>query len=179
MNHQFFENLLLSDSELTQVESTMIKEHLQTCEACRQFSNALEDVDNMFHNTTFVSPAMGFSQRWQETLALDNKKRQKRLTWLLLGFGTFSIGALLLLVGLTMLPIFISPITILWAELFNLVSWFSAIEWIVDILLTLFRAAYTVVPPSLWVAMSFAFLGLCVIWVVAFKQVTAPRRIMI
>jgi predicted anti-sigma-YlaC factor YlaD len=179
MNHQFFENLLLSDTELTQVESDMLKEHLRDCEACRQFSNALEDVDNMFHNTGMISPAIGFTQRWQVTLAQDNKKRQKRQTWLIIGLGVFTIFSILLLLGLTILPVFISPITILWAELFNLVSWFSAIEWIVDILLTLFRAAYTVVPSSLWIAMSFAFMGLCAIWVVAFKQVTAPRRLMI
>lgn len=179
MNHQFFETLLLSDSEPTQVELTMLKEHLQTCDACRQFSSALEDVDNMFHNISFVSPAIGFSQRWQETLAKDNKKRQKRQTWTIITLSVCSIGALFLLLGFTVIPIFLSPITILWAELFNLVSWFSAVEWIVDILLTLFRAANVVVPPSLWIALSVAFMGLCAIWVVAFKQVTAPRRLMI
>lgn len=179
MNHQFFENLLLSDSELTQVESTLLKEHLQECEACRQFSIALEDVDNMFRNTACVSPAIGFTHRWQETLVQDNKKRQKRQIWLILSLGVLSIAALFLLLGLSVLPVFLSPITILWAEVFNLVSWFSAIEWIVGILLMIFKAAYTVVPPSLWIALSFAFMGLCAIWVVAFKQVTAPRRLLI
>ncbi len=179
MNHQFFETLLLSDSELTHVESAMLEEHLQTCGACRQFSDALVEVDNLFHSTAIVSPATGFSQRWQETLAQDHIKRQQRQTWLIIIVGVCSIGALLLLLGFTVLPIFISPISILWAELFSIVTWFSAVEAIVDILSTLFRAAYSVVPASLWIALSFAFLGLCAIWVVAFKQVTTPRRLVI
>ncbi|MBN1536956.1 MAG: zf-HC2 domain-containing protein [Anaerolineales bacterium] len=179
MNHQFFENLLLSDSELTQVELTMLQEHLQTCEACRQFSNALEDVDHLFHNTPIASPAVGFTQRWQESVIQDNKKRQKRQIWLILIVGVCSISALFALLGFTILPVLISPIAVLWAELFNLVTWFSAVEWIVGVLLTMFRAAHSVVPTSLWIALSFAFMGLCAVWVVAFKQVTAPRRLVI
>ncbi len=179
MNHQFFETLLLSDSELTQVESTMLNEHLQTCEACRQLSEAVGEVDNLFHNAAVVSPANGFTERFQVNLARDTRRRQRTQTILLFSLGLGSIGALFLLLGFTILPVFISPITILWAELFNLVSWLSSVETIVNIVSTLFRAAYTVVPPSLWIALAFAFMGLCVVWIVAFKQVTAPRRLVI
>jgi anti-sigma factor RsiW len=179
MNHQFFETLLLSDSELTQVESTMLDEHLKTCEACRQLSEALGEVDSLFQSTAMASPAGGFTVRWQEKLAQDTRKRQRTQTILLLTLGVCSIGALFLLLGFAILPVFISPITILWAELFNFITWLSSIEAVVDILTTLFRAAYSVVPPSLWIAIAFAFLGLCAIWIVAFKQVTAPRRLVI
>jgi anti-sigma factor RsiW len=179
MNHQFFETLLLTDSELTQVESTMLNEHLQTCNACRQLSDALKEVDVLFRSTPVASPAVGFTERWQEKLAQDMRKRQQRQMWAILILGICSLGALFLFLGFTILPVFISPITVMWAELLNLVTWYSAVEVVVDILSTLFRAAYSVVPSTLWFALAFAFLGLCAVWVVAFKRVTAPRRLVL
>lgn len=179
MNHQFFETLLLSDTELTEAESAMLQDHLQTCRACRQLSDALKDVDNLFHNSAFVAPRPGFTHRWEDALAADIKKRQRTQVFSITFIGLVSIAVLFLLLGFTILPIFISPISVLWAELFGIVTWFSAIEGIINLLSTLFQAVFSMVPISMWVALTFAFLGLCAVWVVAFKQVTSPRRLSI
>lgn len=177
MNHQFFETLLLSDTKPTDDEAVILQEHLITCDTCRQLSNALSDMEVMFHNSALASPRPGFTQRWEEKLALDTEKRQRRQVVAIAIISACSIAALLLLLGFALWPIFISPISVLWAKLINFVSWFSAVEAALDIVSTLLRVTYSVVPASLWIALSVAFLGLCAIWVVAIKQVISPRRL--
>lgn len=179
MNHQFFETLLLSDTELTEAESAMLQDHLQTCRVCLQLSEALKDVDDMFHNSVIAAPRPGFTQRWENILTADIKKRHRTQVFSIVLIGLTCMAALFVLLGFTILPIFISPISVLWAELFGIVTWFSAIEATMNLLSTLLQAVYSVVPITLWVAISFAFLGLCAVWVVAFKQVTSPRRLSI
>lgn len=82
------------DSQLTQDEIRRIEAHTATCQACRSALDALHRVDRLLVSAPMMSPAPGFSARFQVKLAA---RRRRRRTWA--GVATLMLATLALLMG--------------------------------------------------------------------------------
>ena len=82
------------DDQLTQNEIQEIEVHTATCLTCRASLEALKRLDRLLRAAPLVSPAPGFSNRFQARLATRQRRRR---TWA--GLLTLTLAALVLLMG--------------------------------------------------------------------------------
>lgn len=101
MNHQPFETWIFSDDPLQPMDQDRLKDHLQTCEDCRQLSDAMNGVQKTFNAAHCPAPEPGFTQRWQARLAVYKQARQQRQMWIL----TLALLGLAALISLSILLI--------------------------------------------------------------------------
>ncbi|MDD2694750.1 MAG: zf-HC2 domain-containing protein, partial [Anaerolineales bacterium] len=66
MNHRPFEDWIFSEEPLSPVERADLEAHLQACAACQKLSTNWQEVSGALHTAPMLSPAPGFSSRWQE-----------------------------------------------------------------------------------------------------------------
>ena len=85
MNYRPFEDWLLEDQSLTPEQKRELQSHLRTCEAC----TAIAESNFALHSVRMVSPAAGFTERFQTRLAEQRKAARIRQI----------IGSLVLVVG--------------------------------------------------------------------------------
>jgi anti-sigma factor RsiW len=79
------------DNQLTQEEIRQLEGHTATCLACRASLDALRRVDRLFTSVSMISPAPGFTARFQTRLVAH---RRRRRTWA--GFLTLTLATLAL-----------------------------------------------------------------------------------
>jgi predicted anti-sigma-YlaC factor YlaD len=94
------------DRQLTQEEMRQVEAHTTTCPSCRAALEAVRRVDRLLASTPMVSPAPGFTARFQARLVA---RRRRHRTWvgliiLVLATLTLTLGgmALLALPGLAL-----------------------------------------------------------------------------
>jgi anti-sigma factor RsiW len=94
------------DDQLTQEEMRQMEAHTATCSSCRAALEVLRRVDRLLASTPMVSPAPGFTARFQARLVA---RRRRHRTWagfiiLVLATLTLTLGgmALLALPGLAL-----------------------------------------------------------------------------
>jgi len=177
LTHQPFEDWLLSEATLSLEENQALREHLQTCESCRKISTALQGVDHQLHKAPTFSPAPGFSQRWMARLVADQVKRKRRQTFLILLFSVGGAGLLFAIVGLALIPYIEFPMPAILAWVYRLVTMFSTVSSTVNVITTVVTTVFEVVPLTLWIGILVALASLSALWIVAFQQLTSPRRI--
>lgn len=96
MNHQPFENWLLSDEPLDEEQQEALKTHLSECKTCNELADALTQIEETFASPTAPAPASGFVQRWHNRLSLARRQQQQRRMWLVT-LGLFCAAGLILL----------------------------------------------------------------------------------
>ena len=176
-NHQPFEEWLLSGETLAPEETQSLQEHLDTCEACRLLAQALQQVDHTLRNAPQLAPAPGFVSRWQAHLAARQLKQHRRQTfWIML----FSIGgamAIFAIMAVMFLPMLRSPMPILLALTYELVTALTFTSEIGGALLTVVRTIFELIPPVQWAAILVAFTSLGAVWVVAMHRLNRRREL--
>ncbi len=96
MNHQPFENWLLSDESLDDEDQKALETHLSECKTCRELSLAWEQVHEAFATQITPTPAPNFVQRWHVRLSITRQQRQQRRMWFLT-LGLFGVAGLIFL----------------------------------------------------------------------------------
>jgi hypothetical protein len=175
--HLPFEDWLLSEATLSLEENQALREHLQICESCRQLSTALQSVDNQLHKAPTFSPAPGFADRWMARLAADQIRMKRRQTLSILLFSVGGAGLLFVIIGLALLPLIESPLPVLFASLYRLTTLFSTVSSTAEVFTTVVSTLFGIVPVTLWIGILVALASLSALWIVAFQQLTSPRRI--
>jgi hypothetical protein len=177
--HLLFEEWLLSTSSLTPEEHETLQEHLKSCESCRQLSEAWQDVEYQLKSAPLRSPEPGFTNRWQIRLAQDQLRFQRRQSIYLLALGGGVAVVLLILIGVWAWPLVMNPLPYLMVWGYQLTTSFYFFSGVGSALGTLARALAGLVPGTLWVAMLVALGSLGVIWIVVFRKLTSPRRVIV
>ncbi len=120
MNHEPYEEWLLSGEELTADQQQSLAEHIETCPDCAKIFYAWKAVDQAMRSAPEVEPEPGFSSRWKQRLADRRAAQQRRLTWISLSVCLG--GALLMIVGLALPQIggIPSPVQLLSGLIFNI-----------------------------------------------------------
>jgi predicted anti-sigma-YlaC factor YlaD len=178
-NHLLIEEWLLSASSLTTEEQALLQEHLKSCESCRQLSEAWQEVEYRLNAAPLRLPEPGFTLRWQARLAQEQLRRQRLQTVYVLVLGGGVTLALILLLGLLAWPVIRNPLPYLMVWAYQLTTTFYFFSGIGRALGTVARTLFGLVPGTLWVAMLVALGSLQVVWIVAYRKLTSPRRVIV
>jgi hypothetical protein len=174
MNHQPFEDWLLDDKLINPKQKLELDAHLRICSYC----SALAETGKALHLVKKVSPATGFSTRFQARLAVQKAAERRRR---FLGAVWFTFGGLVMLLWLVwpyLVSFFNSPAT--WIT--------SLIEWGVFLITTLQAMAQAgsvlldvipgFVPPFAWMVVISALAGIVLLWSVSiWRFVRVPRGV--
>jgi hypothetical protein len=174
MNHQPFEDWLLNDKLINPKQKLELDAHMRTCSYC----SALAETGKALRLVKKVSPAAGFSARFQTRLALQKAAERRRRLW---GAVLFTSGGLVMLMWL------------LWPYLASFLAspatWItSLIEWGVFLITTLWAMAQAgsvlfdvipgFIPPFAWMVVISALAGIGLLWSVSiWRFVRVPRGV--
>lgn len=176
MNHQPFEDWLLNEKPLNAKEKLELDLHLRTCTYC----SALAASGRALRTVKMVSPASGFTARFQARLVAQKAAERRRRLW---GSVLFTLGGLVLLMWLAgpyVVSFFAAPAT-----------WITVlIEWGVFVITTLKAVAQAgsvvldVIPsflsPFAWMVLVSAIAGITLLWSVSIWRFTrrgVPRGV--
>ncbi len=182
MNHKNFEEWLfayLDGDSLETEQSAQLQGHLQTCETCQNLAKSWREVDQHLMSAQMVAPKPGFVNRWLERIEIDKRQLQRRQTAAALVFtlcgAAVLFGSLILIVW----PWFSVP------ELF-LFNWVSSFFLLMDFLepvnrliLILMQIFTTNMSLFWWIFFVGLLSELAVLWLVSFRWLTNPRRVMV
>lgn len=168
MNHQPFEEWLLSEKPVDPRQRLELEAHLRVCRYC----SALAETGTALRTVKMVSPAPGFSARFQARLARQQALDRRRRRW---GAVLFTFG------GLAMLLWVLNPY--LMAFLASPASWIaSLVEWGIFLITTLqalaqacsvmLRVLPGVLPPFALMIVLSALAGFGLLWSVSIWRLT-------
>jgi len=111
MNHQPFKQLLLEERARTLQEEQNLWEHVKDCHECHNVDVNWQSVKHQIKTSNMVSPAPGFTARWQANLSVRlSRQRQQRQTVLI---TVISVAVLItVIVALSIWYIVTSPASI-------------------------------------------------------------------
>jgi hypothetical protein len=174
MNHQPFEEWLLTEKLISPREKLDLDAHLRICSYC----SALAETGKALRTVKRVSPAAGFSTRFQARLAMQKAADLRRKRWGTLLFTFGGLVMLMWLVGPYLASFFVAPAT-----------WIAAmVEWVVFLITTLQAVTQAgsvllrmlpgfLSPFGLMVLVS-AFAGIGLLWSVSiWRFVRVPRGV--
>jgi len=174
MNHQPFEEWLLNEKLINPKQKLELDAHLRICSYC----SALVETGKALHTVKKVSPAAGFSTRFQARLAVQKAAERKRKRW---GAVLFTFGGLVMLIWL------VGPY--LASFLAAPATWIAAlIEWVVFLITTvqavtqagsvLLRMLPGFLSPFVFMVLVSAFAGIGLLWSVSiWRFVRVPRGV--
>jgi hypothetical protein len=177
MNHQPFEYWMLSEDTLLPEEARSLREHLMNCRQCQGLRESWYGVKQLMKEAPAVKPANGFTRRFQERLAEENRRSHRRQTLTLLLFNGGMAFFLFLYLMMQVWDLLRSPGHLLVIFGFRVMSMLQVANEAGEMLASFLGTFITVVPlPVLPFVVGICSM-LIVLWIVAFKQLTVPRRI--
>jgi hypothetical protein len=182
MNHRLYEEWLFaytdpSDDTLTPQQAADLRVHLQTCQDCQKLAEAWREVEVQLHHSPEMKPEAGFTQRWQTRQEAELRQLHRRQNMVVLGFA--SGGAALLLVSLLALvwPWLRTPSLLVWGALYQLITLYSYADSVGEAVGSLLRTTGGLVPMIGWVFLVGLVCEMAVLWIVSYRMLTNPRRI--
>lgn len=173
MSHQPFELWLFDEQSLTPEQSHALQEHLQGCDACYNLAVAWRQIQPLMSAAPLVTPAPGFSTRWQECLEHDRKALLRRQSLFVLSFGIGSAAIFLAMLVAIVLVSIESPMewfVLLVTRVTSLITFAGAMQDVYGVL-------RSVVPTS-WVAgVALGITGLSIVWLISLQKFALSRRI--
>lgn len=175
MNHQPYRDWLLAEQDLTVEQSQAMQEHLRSCESCSQIESAWIDLEAVFHKSTQVEPASGFTERWQAHLAEHQAHQQKLRGWWTISVTSLIVTSLLVLLIVQLWSLLQSP-DLFWVE------WLNRVIGVISIYYTI----QNLVSPYSWQIPVFTFIGIfflvgiisfmSVLWLATYRKFVMVRR---
>ncbi len=176
MNHQPFEDWLLEEKPINSKQKLELDAHLRICSSCA----ALAETGRALRSVKRVSPAAGFTVRFQVRLAAQRAADHKRRLW---GSILFILGGLLMLAWIAapyLGSFFASPAT----RITSLIGWGVFIFTTLQALLRAGSVMLEVIPdflaPLVWMVVVSAFAGISLLWSVSiwrFARRGVPRGV--
>jgi hypothetical protein len=174
MNHQPFEDWLLNDKPIQPKQKLELDAHLRMCNYCA----ALAETGRALHSVKKVSPAAGFSARFQQRLVLQRAAERRRRLW---GAVLFTFGGLVILLWIAapyLTSFLASPAT----RITSLVGWGVFLVTTLRAMLEAGSVALDVIPsflpPFAWMVLFSAFAGISLLWSVSiWRFVRFPRGV--
>ena len=168
MNHQPFETWLLDEKPINAEQKHELDLHVRTCAYCA----ALMETGKAFRSVKMMSPAPGFTTRFQARLVARKVAERRQRFWGTILFVAGGLAILMWIAGPYLASFFASP-----------ASWLSAlVDWGVFLITTLQAMAQAgsvmlhVVPgflsPLAWMILLSTSAGLILLWSVSIWRFT-------
>ena len=174
MNHRPFEDWLLNDMPISPEQKRELDSHLRTCTYCA----ALIETGKALSSVKMVSPAAGFTSRFQTRLAARKVADRRRRFWGTILFVAGGLGILMWVAGPYLASFFAAPAT--W--IFALVGWGIFLITTLQAMAQAVSVLLDVVPgflsPFAWMVLLSALAGISLLWSVSiwrFAQRGVPR----
>lgn len=174
MKHQPFEEWLLNNTPMTPEQKRELDQHVRSCAYCA----ALVETGMVLRSAKMVSPAEGFTARFQSRLAERKLVDRRRKFWGAIVFLVGGFSFLLWLLMPTIASFIASPAT--WIT--GLVGWGV---FIVTTLNAMFQAGSVMLKiapgflsPFMWMILVSAFAGFSLLWSVSiWRFVRRPQGV--
>jgi hypothetical protein len=182
MNHHPYQDWLLDEPQrpeaaLTAEQAQELGAHLRACQTCRELAGSLRQVETELHAPALLSPAPGFTARWQARLEKESRRRYSHqdLSW----FWASAALSGLLLVGLLALtwPAMRSPGLILWTLLYQAMRLVSLVDGAYIFLINLSEAFNLALPLALLAFTAAILAQLAIAGWLASRLIAYPRRV--
>ena len=174
MNHQPFEEWLLTEKLISPREKLDLDAHLRICSYC----SALAETGKALHTVKRVSPAAGFSTRFQARLAMQKAADLRRKRWGTLLFTFGGLVMLMWLVGPYLASFFAAPATWIAALVEWAVFLFTTLQAVTQVGSVLLRMLPGFVSPFGFMVLVSAFAGIGLLWSVSiWRFVRVPRGV--
>ncbi len=181
MNHQPFENWLLSEEPLLEHDERALRDHLMDCDHCSELEDAWLDVVNLFDDIPDVAPTPGFVNRWQLTLEADRAAvkamRQRWQSWILLVLIANGAALALFLMGVQIFRTYDSLTDLVLSWVYKAATAMVLANGFRNAFVTLFRTVPQLIPTGWWIAIAVTLGISTVVWIVSMTKLSSlPRR---
>jgi len=174
MNHQPFEEWLLNEKLISPKEKLDLDAHLRICSYC----SALAETGKALHSVKKVSPAAGFSARFQARLALQKAAERRRKRWGAILFTFGGLAMLLWLLGPYLVSFFAAPATWIAAVIQWAIFLITTIQALAQAGSVLLRMLPGFLSPFAFMVLISAFAGIGLLWSVSiWRFVRVPRGV--
>ena len=163
MNHQPFESWLLDDKYLSATEKRELDSHLRDCRTC----SALAETGLALRSAKVISPAAGFTMRFQQRLAAQKVAERRRRLWGLIVLIVSGVGLLSWFAAPYVYAFIAAPVEWLTAAVGYFLFMFTSMQAFSEILRVLSRMVPNFIPPYAWMVLLSTFAGLGLIWIVS------------
>ncbi len=166
MNHRPFEDWLLEDQPLTPEQKRELQSHLRTCEACA----AIAESNLALHSVRMVSPATGFTERFQTRLAEQRKTARIRqiIGSLVLVIG--GLGLISFLFGPLIQDAMSSPAAWITTAVGYFLFVLTSIQTLSEVGFILMRVIPTFISPLGWFVLLSLFGGFGLLWTISITR---------
>jgi hypothetical protein len=176
MNHQPFEDWLLNEKLIDPKQKLDLDAHLRVCSYC----SALAETGRALRSVKRVSPAAGFTERFQARLAARKVAERRRRLW---GALLFTFGGLVMLMwiaGPYLSSFFASPA----ASITSLIEWgvflITTLQAVAQAGSVMLRVMPSFLTPFGFMVLVSAFAGFGLLWTVSiwrFARGDVPRGV--
>ena len=174
MNHQPFEEWLLTEKLISPRQKLELDAHLRICSYC----SALAETGKALHMVKKVSPVAGFSARFQARLAAQKAAERRRIRY---GAILFTFGGLMMLmwlVGPYLASFFAAPATWIAAVIERLVFIVTTLQAVAQAGSVLLRVLPGLLSPFAFMVLVSALAGFGLLWSVSiWRFVRVPRGV--
>ena len=174
MNHQPFEEWLLSKEALTQEQEAALHQHLQDCLACTHLAAAWQTVEHEIKQAPLAAPAPGFNQRWQARMAEKRARMQRRLAWWMIGINLSAALGIFLALNWNRLAS-LSFTNLLVTALFSFTLLSARIESTEALVKILFTEVNPLIPLGMVSFIGCIVTLLCLIWIASMFKIFIPQ----
>jgi hypothetical protein len=181
MNHQPFENWLLSEDPLPEDDERALLDHLVDCDQCSELEDAWLNIANLFAEVPDVEPAPGFVNRWQATFEADQAAikvmRQRWQSWIVLVLIANGAALALLLMGVQLFNTYGSFSELVLSWVYKIATAMVLANGFQNAFITLFRTIPQLVPIGWWVGIAMTLSVSTLVWIVSMTKLSSlPRR---
>ena len=163
MNHQPFESWLLDDKHLNANEKRELDAHMRSCRYC----TALAETGLALRSASVVSPAAGFTARFQSRLAAHKLAERRRRLWGLILLTLSGLVLIGILTGPFIKSFTSAPVEWLTALTSYFLYVYTSLQAFVEAAVVLVRMAPNFIPPYGWMVMLSTAAGLGLAWVIS------------
>jgi len=174
MNHQPFEDWLLSKEPLAQEQEAGLRQHLEECPSCANLAAAWQAVEHEIKQTAQATPAPGFSERWQARLVETRAQKQRRLAWWVIGLNfSAALGIFLALNWNRLASLSFSKLLV--NALYSLTLLFARIDSAEVLVRMLFEEVNPLIPLAV-ISLTGTILSLlCLVWIASMLKIYIPQ----
>jgi hypothetical protein len=166
MNHQPFEEWLLLDKNLTPAETRELDLHLRTCTHC----TALSATGLALRSTPVISPAAGFTLRFQQRLAAQKIAERRRRLWGMIVLLVGGVGLIGWFTAPFLLAFSTAPVEWVTAAIGYFLFVVTSLQALTEVMAVLLRMATDFIPPYVWMVLASALAGLGLLWTISIWQ---------